>query len=192
MSTDLMTPRVSSLLLSTLLFSGLLGVAAGLTATEVNATEVYKWVDAEGNVHFGDQPTDKSEKIIVKDPLTMQFPKAEGEFKANVTERKKEALPLYAISILNPINDSAFQSGSGDIFIEVKTEPALKSDHTLTYRVDGQTVYQGTALTQTVQNLDRGTHSLSVEAQTAEGKVEGQASSTFTLHRPSVLNRPKN
>lgn len=29
--------------------------------------EVYKWIDANGNTHFGDKPTGSSEKVDVKD-----------------------------------------------------------------------------------------------------------------------------
>ncbi len=155
------------------------------------SAEVYKWVDENGTVHFGDQPTEKAEKITVEPVVTMPFPEAPAEFKANVTEKKK-VVPAYTVSIINPIHDSAFQSGNGDLFIEVKTEPALKKDDTLIYRLDGQTIYQGTALTQTTQNLDRGTHTLSIEAVTKTGKAEGSATSTFTIHRPTVIKRANN
>lgn len=35
------------------------------------SAEIYKWVDENGNVHFGDRPSKEqsSEKIIVKDPV---------------------------------------------------------------------------------------------------------------------------
>ena len=46
---------LATLLVRTLAFAGALAVTMALVATPAGAQTVYKWVDAEGKVHFGSQ-----------------------------------------------------------------------------------------------------------------------------------------
>lgn len=66
--------RSNNLVLAAIVFLG---------STAVNA-EVFRWVDAQGNVHFGDQPTN------VDEPETVQLPKFQDPDPAYLERLEKQ------------------------------------------------------------------------------------------------------
>ena len=41
-----------------------------VTTSSVFASEIYKWIDEEGNVHYGDTPTETSERVAISSKPT--------------------------------------------------------------------------------------------------------------------------
>ncbi|GAB2894171.1 DUF4124 domain-containing protein [Microbulbifer echini] len=68
-----------------MLFSGL------ALATQANG--IYKWVDEDGVVHFGEQPPNSAEVEVIKKPKSERFKQWESEQQAALTEEqaKQEA-----------------------------------------------------------------------------------------------------
>lgn len=163
-------------------------VLALLAGLNVHAdTELYKWKDAEGNVHFSDQPGPGAEKIKVHDVSTMDPqpvpPPAPPQQPADFMGYSK-------FSIVSPENNGTIWDNNGAVTVNVATDPALRGDlgHTIRVTVGGQT--QGGAGTSfSFTGIDRGTHSISALILDGSGNPLKSATSLFTLHKAIV--RPK-
>jgi len=148
---------------------------------------VYKHVDSEGRLikysdqpqHPGDKPIDmpkpameyKSEKpqqkSVPKRIITREKPKEE-------TSKEKEAVLAYsAVAILKPENEEAIRANGGAFPIEVASQPALdtKSGHRYVIIVDGNRHMDSSTAKFTLENMDRGAHSISAEVRDASDNV---------------------
>ena len=153
--------------------------------------EVYRTVDAQGNVTFSDEPSEGAEAITVKPVTTVTLPKPENVMESDKLreEVKREGSVYQSLSFVYPQNNQAFHSGSGDIRFEVQSTPRLRPDHKYEVTLDGQPIGQSASGTLTVNNVFRGTHEAGLHIVDENGvQVKTGPSITFTVHRPSVLN----
>lgn len=164
---------------------GLLLLLVGLAAQ----AQVYKWVDENGVVHYTDQPPAKNAEPARLPPLQTfkggALPKLDNSAGAEDTVRP---VPTK-VRIASPTPDETFRSDSeGQVTVSVVVSPELKPEQALVYYVDG--VAQGEAIRDyrfTVQNLERGSHSLSVAV--VEGKKEVSRSAPVTIHMKQATIR---
>ncbi|MBE0485628.1 DUF4124 domain-containing protein [Marinobacter sp.] len=153
--------------------------------------EVYRHVDAQGNVTFSDEPMQGGEEIQVKPVTTVTLPKPEAVMQTDrlLEEVEREGAAYESVALVYPENDQAFHSGNGDVTFQVRSTPGLRRGHRYEVTLDGQPVGQSTSSSITVNNIDRGTHSAGVHIVDNEGiQVKSGQPVTFTLHRPSRLN----
>ena len=152
---------------------------------------LYKWKDAQGTVHFSDQPQPGAEKMEVRDIQTV--PAIKGP-PAGLPDAKKPASPTkYDVAIVSPANDATLHDNTGDISVRIQVTPPLRADlgHKIQLWVDGAPHGEPGATTQfTLNNIDRGTHNLKVSVLDNNGGTLASASSVFYLHRHSVLLGP--
>ncbi|MEX0604350.1 MAG: DUF4124 domain-containing protein [Marinobacter sp.] len=158
--------------------------------------EVYKHVDKNGNVTFSDEPQSGSEEVKVRPVTTITLPKMRDieaqQQRAKQTEQDNPE-PYDRVAFTTPENNAAFWSGGGDVEFQVSSSPGLRQGHRFEVDLDGQPVGQNPGGTFTVRNMDRGTHNASVFVVDAQGqRVQSGNSITFTVHRPSVINRNRN
>lgn len=153
--------------------------------------EVYRHVDAQGNVTFSDEPMDGGETIKVKPVTTVTLPKPEDVSDApRVIEEAQEQGAAYdSVSIVSPADGDAFQSGSGNVEVQVTSSPALRDGHRYEVTLDGQPVGQTTAGSVTINHIDRGTHEAAAHIINQDGiRIRSGDTISFTVHRPSRLN----
>ncbi len=179
-----------------LLVGCLLGVAS--------ADSIYKWVDAQGNVHYGDEPGQSSAKKMKQLPgLSTYAPRPikversepmKEQGKATVPE--KPAVNYRSISIVKPEDGETIRSNPGTVEIFIALAPSLgKTDH-IRVVLDGNPVPgQFKKSVVQIENVNRGEHQLSVAVYNSRGrKLLGSASHTFYLHKTTIVNKksPKN
>ena len=160
-----------------------------LTAFSVaHADNVYKRINEQGVVEYSDQPQEGSEEIKVKSPQTVTMPKASDVFTdANNTDAQSPTDVYESITITQPANDSAFNSGSGSVSISSEPTPALQGDHSIQLIMDGTTFAANKAGSFNLTNVDRGTHQVQVNIIDGAGKViKSSDPTTFTVHRQSA------
>ena len=163
---------------------GLILLAAGPAAAEV-----YRNVDAHGNVTFSDEPSEGSETVKVKPVTTITLPKPQNvqETSKLREEVKREGSVYESVSFTYPENDQAFHSGSGDVRFEMRSTPGLEPDHRYEVTLDGQPVGQSTSGSVTVSNVFRGTHEAGIHIVDENGiQIKTGSPVRFTVHRPSV------
>ncbi|MBW0149346.1 DUF4124 domain-containing protein [Marinobacter arenosus] len=170
--------------------NGLIAAAIFLLAGTAGA-EVYRNVDAYGNVTFSDEPSDGAEAIDVKPVTTVTLPKPQNVRESDKLreEVKREGSVYESVSFAYPENNQAFNSGSGDVQFEVRSTPGLQTGHKYEVTLDGQPVGQSTSGSVTVSNVFRGTHEARAHIVDENGvQVKTGPAISFTVHRPSVAN----
>ncbi|MBI5039985.1 MAG: DUF4124 domain-containing protein [Gammaproteobacteria bacterium] len=162
-------------------------VLLGLLPTLVSAG-VYKWVDADGTVHFSDVPQDGAEKVHVPPPQTYtpaQLPP--------ITPRS-EAPPVpaeyTAFTLATPASDENIWDNAGAITVNFSVEPPLKTGrgHKLVVLLDGQPQPPVQTPAAILENVDRGSHSLQGQiVDSRDAVLMSSETITVHMHRESVL-----
>jgi len=155
----------------------------------VHAETVYRSVDENGNTVFSDKPSKNAEKMEIPDAQTVKS-KSAGKFK--YTPPPKSPPPEYSrVAITSPDNDAAVRENTGNITVTVDVEPGLQKQDKLQLHMDGKIVGSGDSTSFSLQNVDRGTHTLQAVVVDSSGKtLASSASVTFHLLRHSILNKP--
>ncbi|RBW48106.1 DUF4124 domain-containing protein [Marinobacter sp. F3R11] len=171
-----------------------LGITVGLMLLitgPVSAAEVYRNVDAHGNVTFSDEPSKGAKAVEVKPVTTITLPKPQNvrETEKLREEVKREGSIYESVSFTYPKDDQAFHSGSGDIQFRMSSTPGLEPNHKYEVTLDGQPVGQSTSGSIIVSNVFRGTHEAGIHIVDKNGvQIKSGAPIRFTVHRPSVQN----
>lgn len=154
----------------------------------VQADDIYKSVDKEGNVIFSDKPSEDAERIRIDKVQTIENPNP-AEFKYEPKQKKQEG-SIYQVTINNPADNSELRENIGLVKVNVSVLPELDigNGDILVLYLDGNKMQEGTSGQFEVENVDRGTHTVTVAIQDRAGEELTRSSThTFTLHRFSVL-----
>lgn len=154
------------------------------------SAEVYRQVDAEGNVTFSDEPSLGAKAIKVKPVTTIRLPKMQDLEQPKKPQQDQRPSSLYdSVTIVYPANNEAFHSGNGNIEFRLTSSPPLRKGHKYEVTLDGQPVGQSATGIILVQQVDRGTHQAGVRVVNRNGVQVGSGTGvSFTIHRPSRLN----
>lgn len=172
------------------------------------AGDVYKWVDSEGTVHYGDQPGAKKAKKIelpglshYEPPPIKQFEETKPGRPAETlaedepeTTTRQDAIPDYReLKIISPEQEGTVRSNEGLVDVFLSLAPVLAKDHHIKLKLDGKVMpgkYTSTVIK--LAGIDRGEHTLRVAVYDHLGKTRIESESvTFYLQKVSALNRPQ-
>jgi hypothetical protein len=150
-------------------------------ALPIQATDVYRSVDENGNVIFSDTPVAGSEKINVDEIQTI----APGEVpKFEYTPPSQEKGEYSRLEIISPQNDSVIHSDDGKVMVNAVVEPLvnLKEGHYLVLYLDGTEVASGTSPQFMLSNIEHGTHVLSIAVlDQSRHEVKRSSAISFSL-----------
>jgi len=152
--------------------------------------QVYKHVDEKGNITYSDVPQKKGDKPISLPEPTTYKPDAPKSSIDN--DKNKSAIPktiqYELVAITSPANDATVRSNSGDISVQISSNPALQGDSVYVVFLDGSEIQRSSAASLTLTNVDRGSHTVSVEIQDSNDQVlVASEPVTFHLFRHSVV-----
>lgn len=184
-----------------LLLALLLVTAASLTWASSAQSAIYKTTDAEGNVVFTDvPPKDDAKSLELTQGNTYRpetpTPVNTAPVAADEADENAEDVPAAGynkIAITSPVHDEALRENAGNISVSVTMDPALdtSSGHRVQVLVDGQVAGEASSATVSLQNIDRGTHSLIAQVIDANNSVLASSSAVVVhLQRYSILNAP--
>jgi hypothetical protein len=162
-----------------------------LAAFAVQAAVVYKWVDADGVVHFSDQPYPGAEKIYTSSPSAAAAGSAPSSAAGSRQAPKGAAasgLGFSELSIASPVNDQTF-FGDDVIAVHLNLAPGLKPSQSITWHLNGkQLEFPPDATSFPMPHLDRGAYTLAATI-TDQETSESQSSNsvTFYVRQPSAL-----
>ncbi len=168
------------------------------TSSLYAAQTIHRWVDAQGNVHFSDQPSEQhdSELIEVTPPAPSSTPVPQATTAASDDTAKANAErptgPLLTIE--SPTNGEIIRENSGLVIIKANLKPIPLDPFKMKVILDGE--LKGTAdnaLDVKMENVDRGMHQLELQIIDQNGKLLASSiKTTFYLFRVSVLSSPQN
>jgi hypothetical protein len=165
-----------------------------LLAQTVQA-DVYKTINADGEVVFTDVPTAGAEPVKLPGlstykpaPAVVQHGRA---LVAGDAEDDDEG-PYESLKVTAPEDDATIWDNQGIATLSLALEPALltKSGHQVQYFLDGKAYGKPLPrLSRTYRDIDRGTHTLSAAVVDVEGNAVISADPvTVHLHHMSRLH----
>jgi hypothetical protein len=160
-----------------------------LAAFAVQAAVVYKWVDADGVVHFSDQPSPGAVKIYTSSSTATTAASAPGSAAGPRQAAKSDAASGFSeFSIVSPANDQTF-FGDDVIAVHLNLAPGLKPSQSITWHLNGKQMgFPPDATSFPMPHLDRGAYTLDATI-TDQETSESQSSNsvTFYVRQPSAL-----
>jgi hypothetical protein len=161
-----------------------------LTTFTVQAAVIYKWVDADGIVHYSDQASPGAEKIVT---ATSSGP-ASGARNATAPtaqapQRSEGGLNYAEFSIASPAQGQTF-FGNDVVSVHLNLTPSLRPNQSITWHLNGKQLDSPpSAVSFALPHLDRGTYALAAtitDQQTSES--QSSDSVTFFVRQPSALS----
>lgn len=157
------------------------------------SAEVFTYIDAQGNRVFTDQPGPGNAKRVPLTPSNRMSANP-GNAAPVVAEKPAASQPRQHYNMLRlliPEPDATLRSSAGELIVSATSEPGLQRGHRYRLLLDGKpTGEPGPSPVFALSNIDRGTHSLSVEIIDEQGRtVERTANQPFHMLRISLAQK---
>jgi hypothetical protein len=172
--------------------SWLLVWALGLVPFAAQAVVVYKWTDAQGVVHFSDQPVPGAEKV-----LTSSAPEhagilgqTAGASSTPTAQKPPTALSGATVTISSPAPQQTF-TGGGSVPVALSITPAIKPSWIVVWSLNGAQVPNQApdATSFTLTDLARGVYTIeALVTDPGTGETKSAEAVIFNVIRPSVLS----
>ncbi len=154
--------------------------------------QAYRWVDADGVVHYSDRPppetvTDAEEFELPKGTQTRFATRSRPNSSRNNDEDASSSEPYTNLEITSPSSEETLWNIGETLNVSVAVTPRLKSGHRLRVYFDGEpTVVRGTSFR--LDEVYRGTHNLQVEVIDNSGNMLIRSPSIrFYVQQNSVI-----
>ncbi|HEY6453080.1 MAG TPA: DUF4124 domain-containing protein [Steroidobacteraceae bacterium] len=172
-----MRPAPSCCLLAASLLA--LGAVAG-------AATVYRWVDAQGVVHYSDTPHPGAEQVQLSDAQTYHGPPAPPAAETP-PPAAADTGGYQSCAITQPAPDAALYAPES-VNVSVRSDPPLRAGDQFEVEVDGAPLQPvGDGHSYQISQPERGSHAISAVVRDASGAVVCNAEKiTFYVQRPSV------
>jgi hypothetical protein len=151
-------------------------------------TTVYKWVDAQGVVHYSDQPHPNAQKLEVRGAQTFSsLPAPAMSSSSSPAPAESPASAAYDSCAIASPTDQQMLMNVYNATAVVQTSPTLRQGDQVHLFVDGKQI-QGSSTSFTFP-VFRGQHSVQAVIEDSTGQIVCETSSvTFFVHQPSVQN----
>jgi hypothetical protein len=160
----------------------------------LRAATVYKWIDADGVVHFSDQPADGAEKITTSSGSTRGILTGPAPGATAPDKPKASTFADTQVSIASPAQEQTFSGGEA-VTASLSLEPPPKSAHQflIAWTLNGSPVGEGADLLSftlpEALTAGRGSYTLGATVtDPVSGESKSAAPVTFNLLRPSLLS----
>lgn len=161
-----------------------------LCPVSLPAVEVWKGVDAEGNVIYSDRPVPGGQLMNAPDVQTISPPPTPAQPAAAAQPAPGQDTGYSLIEILTPDQEATIRDNQGNVAVVVGLSPNLRSGRgeRLQLLLDGAPASQpGTSTRFELQNVDRGTHQVQAVVVDARGRTLASSEPvTFFLHRVAL------
>lgn len=154
------------------------------------AAEVYRWTDAQGVIHYTDQPPAKDAKPVELPKLqTYRSAPAPAPSAVAVPQPEAASAAPAVLQIVSPQPEETIRDAEGRIPVAVSA--TLEPGEGLIFLLDGQP--QGSeptrALGTVFSGVERGQHEIAVRLLGADGRERGRAASVTVFVMPSVIRK---
>lgn len=149
--------------------------------------EIYRWVDENGVVHYGDRPPAQAERVDLPklqrmDPVVTETADAEPE-------RTAAPAPQPRVRVEQPRPEQTFRDPRGRVPATVSLSEELPPEQSLVYYLDGRPAAAPTrSPSLLLEDVSRGEHRLSVAIVAGDREIARSEPVTFFMHQPSSLS----
>ncbi|MCH8504108.1 MAG: DUF4124 domain-containing protein [Ectothiorhodospiraceae bacterium] len=150
--------------------------------------QIYRHVDADGNVSFSDREQAGSERVDVQAPASYQTPSTPPARSRASAEQQEERPSYTRLAIAEPPHEGTVRDNQGLVQVMVALSPELRPGHEVELLLDGEPVARGRTNRFQLENVHRGEHHLKVRVLGSGGRIVAESeSSTFYMHQASRL-----
>lgn len=156
--------------------------------------EIYRWVDAQGRVMYGDDPPSKSKaKRVALPTLTIAdgFVPHQTEQKPAQPQEEDEAYSDFKIT--SPESGETVRANGGNLTVTIGLKPKLKAGDGVTLYLDSKQIASGSSLSFPLTELERGNHTVFAVLNDASGNIiQNTEAVTFSVLQYSGLQANNN
>ena len=151
---------------------------------------VYKWVDAQGDVHYSDvRPNKDAEELKLPEPTTYKPVNSRSTSSSGSLPEKSGSI-YRALNITKPKNDATIRSNRGEVQVQLEVLPTLVPSHKIRIYLDGEEVTAGLKSTSVMlKNVDRGSHQLQAQIYDVNNQLR-ISSGPVTFHLKRHYRKP--
>lgn len=153
-----------------------------LLATQLAGAAVYKYIDENGNVAYGDKPVEGSEQVKIHGVRSSSRGDSgsDGDSGNRSADRGSESgddenagpLTQYSnLAVLTPREGKVVDPAKGTVQIIMLPTPSLGEADQLIINIDGKDVNKGRDVNLAVKNLPNGKHTVTGRIEREDGKV---------------------
>ena len=152
------------------------------------AAQIYKYIDANGNPAYSNQPPDgtPSETVQLPPLNSVDTKKPAAQQNSPITSANEgQSSDAYGVLTLSDLpTDEALRANNGTFTIGVQLQPRLQPGHLLQLVLDGNAYGQPSNVPRLqVVNIDRGEHSLAVRVINDQQIIQQSPTVTITVQR---------
>jgi Domain of unknown function (DUF4124) len=164
-----------------------LGLLCATALADNGTTTVYKWVDAQGVVHYSDQPHPNAQKLEVRGAQTFSSLPLPPTSSSPAPVDTQPSGPVYDSCTIAQPTDQQMLMNVYNTTAVVQTSPPLRPGDQVHLFVDGKQI-QGSNTSFSFAVV-RGQHSVQAVIEDGTGQIVCETSSvTFFVHQPSIRN----
>ena len=137
-------------------------------ALALGSADVYRWTDADGQIHYSDRPQPGAARITIDVSPPASGSPGNNPAAGNDVDTGGEAAEPFAqyqsLTIASPAQEETLWNIEGQLDVAAAVEPALQPGHALRFRLDGRTETADPGSTRMqFAEVFRGEHSLQAE-----------------------------
>ena len=166
-----------------------------LTTSLVHAAPAWKWVDANGQVHYSDTPVPGATQVELSGAQTFgssarQQSAANKPAGQSAPERTGAAQPYRSFNIVSPKQQETLWNVGTVVNVQLELDPPLQPGHLVDLFFDGQRLNLSTTSTDfMLENVFRGTHTVQAVIVDQSGtEVIRSLATTFMVQQSSIQN----
>jgi hypothetical protein len=155
------------------------------------ATEMWRWVDENGVVHFSDRPQPGAERVDLRPAQTFTAPPVEPRPPRRAPEEPANATIRYTqLSILSPAEGETLWNIGTELNVQLAIDPPLAGAHELRVFLDGVRVADSPQGAQfTLRDVFRGERRLRVSiVDESERELVSTPTIVFYVQQASLQN----
>ncbi len=163
-----------------------------------SVAQMYKSIAPDGSITYSDQASKDASPLKLKPISTIHTDKKTSVPTPVVekpkTKEKKPEVRYSIFKITSPLNNSNIRENSGTVSVQLEISPKLSTeqDHTISIKLDGKLLVKGQSTQITLNNIDRGAHTISAYIHNKQGKmIHSTSPISFQLQRFSILHRKR-
>lgn len=168
-----------------------IALSVALLAPPLCAADIFRSVDADGNVTYSDVPHKGAKKVQIQKPTII--PSVRTTSKLAPIKDEKDAVSYKTIKITAPGNDETLRNIQ-TVSVSGQVSPSLQArlGHRASFLFNGKRLGEpGRQLNATIREVERGAHTLQLVILDKDGKMIAKSPvSKFFVHKTSVLNSP--